>query len=134
MLNQIVDQVRKMDSLVAEIANASGEQSEGLVQITKAMTEMDRVTQSNAATAEESASVANELSSQSTELGAAVHQLNVFTGSSAQPGAMRAATRPPHAGAPANPPAVRRPARPQTIQAAEIAATSGKVPDEKFWS
>jgi len=80
MLGQIVEQVRKMDSLVAEIATASGEQSQGLEQITKAMSEMDKVTQSNAATAEESASVAHELSTQSTHLGEAVHELNSFTG------------------------------------------------------
>jgi methyl-accepting chemotaxis protein len=84
MLAQIVEQVRKMDTLVAEIATASGEQSQGLEQITKAMTEMDTVTQSNAATAEESASVAHELSSQSTQLGEAVRRLNVFTGSGHQ--------------------------------------------------
>jgi methyl-accepting chemotaxis protein len=80
MLAQIVDQVRKMDTLVGEIASASGEQSQGIQQITKAMAEMDKVTQSNAAGAEESASAANELSSQSTELRAAVEQLNAFTG------------------------------------------------------
>ena len=84
MLSQIVEQVRKMDTLVAEIATASGEQSQGLEEINKAMTEMDRVTQANAATAEESASVAHELSTQSTELGAAVQQLNVFTGATSQ--------------------------------------------------
>ena len=84
MLTQIVEQVRKMDTLVAEIATASVEQSQGLEQITKAMTEMDRVTQANAATAEESASVAHELSTQSTELGVAVQQLNVFTGATSQ--------------------------------------------------
>lgn len=82
MLTQIVQQVREMDTLVAEIATASGEQSQGIEQVTKAMAEMDRVTQSNAAGAEESASAAHELSSQSTELRLAVDQLNAFTGAS----------------------------------------------------
>jgi methyl-accepting chemotaxis protein len=80
MLTQIVQQVREMDTLVAEIATASGEQSQGIEQVTKAMAEMDRVTQANAAGAEESASAAHELSSQSTELRSAVDQLNAFTG------------------------------------------------------
>jgi methyl-accepting chemotaxis protein len=80
MLTQIVQQVREMDNLVAEIATASGEQSTGIEQVTKAMSEMDRVTQSNAAGAEESASAAHELSAQSSELRAAVEQLNAFTG------------------------------------------------------
>src|SRR6478752_10129043 len=72
MLTEIVGQVRTMDTLVVEIAKASVEQSQGLDQITKAMTEMDRVTQANAATAEESASVAHELSTQSVQLCTAV--------------------------------------------------------------
>jgi methyl-accepting chemotaxis protein len=83
MLTQIVQQVREMDTLVAEIATASGEQSQGIEQVTKAMAEMDRVTQANAAGAEESASAAHELSSQSTELRSAVDQLNAFTGAAA---------------------------------------------------
>ncbi|HWA26275.1 MAG TPA: methyl-accepting chemotaxis protein [Lacunisphaera sp.] len=84
MLTRIVGHVRKMDSLVAEIAHASGEQSQGLEQITKAMTEMDRVTQSNAASAEDSATVARELSTEATALGSAVGELNHFTGSTAR--------------------------------------------------
>ncbi|HVU15752.1 MAG TPA: methyl-accepting chemotaxis protein [Candidatus Didemnitutus sp.] len=80
MLTQIVDQVRRMDTLVGEIATASNEQSQGIQQITKAMSEMDKVTQSNAAGAEESASAAQELSSQSTELRESVEELNAFTG------------------------------------------------------
>jgi methyl-accepting chemotaxis protein len=80
MLAEIVGQVRTMDTLVVEIAKASVEQSQGLEQITKAMSEMDRVTQANAATAEESAGVAHELSTQSVQLGVAVQQLNAFSG------------------------------------------------------
>jgi methyl-accepting chemotaxis protein len=91
MLAQIVDHVRNMDTLVAEIATASGEQSLGIEQVTKAMSEMEKVTQANAAGAEESASAAHELSSQSNELRESVDQLNAFTGqralgSARQPG------------------------------------------------
>ena len=132
MLAQIVDQVRKMDALVGEIASASGEQSQGLEQITKAMTEMDRVTQSNAASAEESASVAHELSAQSAELGAAVGQLNVFTGAEVQR-AVRYAETPAAVVPPAKPAGGRRPARPQTIRAAALPAVSAKAGDDQFW-
>jgi methyl-accepting chemotaxis protein len=84
MLTQIVGQVRTMDALVAEIATSSNEQSSGIEQITKAMGEMDKVTQSNAAGAEESASAAHELSAQSTQLREAVEQLNAFSGGAQQ--------------------------------------------------
>jgi len=139
MLSQIVEQVRKMDTLVAEIATASGEQSQGLDQITKAMTEMDRVTQSNAATAEESAGVAHELSAQSTELGAAVGQLNIFTGTSAQT-AVRTPVLPAapvKAETPAKPAAAKQAARAQTIRPqpapAPVAGSKAPADDGDFW-
>ena len=83
MLTQIVDHVRNMDTLVAEIAQASTEQSAGIAQVNGAMTEMDKVTQTNAAGAEESASAAHELSSQSTELRNLVDQLRLLVGARA---------------------------------------------------
>ena len=61
---EIVVKARRVDELVAEIAAASNEQSQGIGQVTIAVAQMDKVTQSNAASAEESASAAEELSAQ----------------------------------------------------------------------
>jgi methyl-accepting chemotaxis protein len=58
----------KVDSLIAEIAAASQEQSQGIDQVNTAVAQMDKVTQLNAANSEESASAAEELSSQAEEL------------------------------------------------------------------
>ena len=55
----------KVEELVSEIASASQEQAQGIEQVNKAMTEMDKVTQQNAASAEESAAASEELSAQS---------------------------------------------------------------------
>ena len=63
-LGEIVEKARGVDELVAEIAAASQEQSQGITEINNALTEMDRVTQSNAATAEESAAASEELNAQ----------------------------------------------------------------------
>ena len=129
MLDQIVDQVRKMDSLVAEIATSSGEQSQGIEQITKAMSEMDKVTQSNAAGAEESASAATELSAQSTQLREAVEQLNVFTG------AGRPVARPVAEPVKRRPVVAPRTVRAKTIHAAAPAPapTGPEQGDDSFW-
>jgi len=54
--------------VVNEIALASKEQAEGINQVTNAITQMDQVTQQNAASAEESAAAAEELSSQADNL------------------------------------------------------------------
>jgi methyl-accepting chemotaxis protein len=57
----IQQHVRRLDSLVAEIATASAEQSSGLGQLNTALSSLDKVIQQNAATAEESAAAAAEL-------------------------------------------------------------------------
>jgi len=62
---EVSDTGAKVGELVGEIAAASKEQSQGIMQVSKAVTEMDTVTQKNAATAEESAAAAEELSAQS---------------------------------------------------------------------
>jgi len=74
-LTEIVAKAREMDSLVAEIATASEEQSQGVGQINTAITQMDQVTQGNASSAEETASAAEELNAQSITLKEAVASL-----------------------------------------------------------
>lgn len=80
LLSSIVEQVRRMDGLVAEIANSSSEQSRGIVQINQAVSQMEKITQGNAASAEESASAAEELSSQSEGLHQLVDDLRQLVG------------------------------------------------------
>ncbi len=54
--------------LIGEITSATNEQAQGVDQVNTAVAQMDKVTQSNAATAEEAASAAEELSGQATAL------------------------------------------------------------------
>jgi methyl-accepting chemotaxis protein len=63
-LKEIVAAASKMTDLVGEIAAASTEQAQGVAQITSGLGQIDQVTQQNTAHAEESASAAEELSSQ----------------------------------------------------------------------
>ncbi len=65
----------KVGELVAEIAAASNEQSQGIGQLNQAITEMDTVVQQNAANAEESASAAEEMSAQAEEMKVVVRSL-----------------------------------------------------------
>jgi len=67
-LKGIVAGANKVSDLVAEIAAASNEQSEGISQVTTGLGQIDQVTQQNTANAEESAAAAEELSSQATHL------------------------------------------------------------------
>ena len=77
-LADIVTQARQVDELAAEVATASKEQSQGIEQINTAVSQMDKVTQSNAANAEESASAAEELTAQAESLQEAVAELTVL--------------------------------------------------------
>jgi methyl-accepting chemotaxis protein len=63
-LTEIVDSVKKVAEIVADIANASLEQSAGIEQINKAITQMDEVTQQNSALVEENAATAKTLEHQ----------------------------------------------------------------------
>jgi methyl-accepting chemotaxis protein len=80
-LEEITTAATKVNSLVDEIAAASKEQSQGIEQVNTAVSQMDKVTQSNAASAEESASAAEELSSQSVQLTGIVGELVALVGS-----------------------------------------------------
>ena len=72
-LERILSGAAKVNSLVQEIAVASREQSQGVGQISTAVSQIDRVTQSNAASAEESAAAARELERQIESLRKLVH-------------------------------------------------------------
>ncbi|RKY07883.1 MAG: hypothetical protein DRP66_05705, partial [Planctomycetota bacterium] len=60
--------ISKTTDLVGEIAAASQEQAQGIDQVNTAVAQMDKVTQQNAANAEESASASEELSAQAGSL------------------------------------------------------------------
>ncbi len=68
MLNTLVPDIGKTADLVSEITASSTEQNQGAGQIIKAISELDKVVQSNAGASEEMASTAEELSSQAQQL------------------------------------------------------------------
>jgi methyl-accepting chemotaxis protein len=82
-LNDIVAKVRQVDELVTEVANASREQTDGITQINTAVGQMDKVTQSNAASAEESAAAAQELNAQASVMKQSVAELLQLVGGAA---------------------------------------------------
>jgi methyl-accepting chemotaxis protein len=95
-LDEIAAKARRMDELVREIATGSGDQSAGINQVNTAVSQLDKVTQANAAAAEESASAAEELSAQSVELRTAVGRLvAVVSGASSRLAAPAAQTAAP---------------------------------------
>jgi methyl-accepting chemotaxis protein len=106
--NEIVTKARQVDELVASIATASKEQSQGIDQISTTVSSMDKVTQSNAATAEQCASAAVQLNAQAESLTSAVQDLQFLIDGQrpVDPAPTRPDLTPPVAAAPAAP---RRP-------------------------
>jgi methyl-accepting chemotaxis protein len=74
-LSEIAAMTREVDELMGEIAQASSEQTQGILQVNIAVADMDKVVQGGAARAEEGAAVARELSSQSAIIQQAVADL-----------------------------------------------------------
>jgi methyl-accepting chemotaxis protein len=68
LLSDLVPSIKKTAELVQDVAAASTEQSGGVTQINKAMSQVDTVTQRNASSAEELSSTAEELAAQSEQL------------------------------------------------------------------
>jgi hypothetical protein len=64
-----------MDQLAAEVASASREQTQGINQINTTVAQMDKLTQSNAAGAEEGAAAAEELNAQADSMRCSVAEL-----------------------------------------------------------
>jgi methyl-accepting chemotaxis protein len=103
-LKEIVASIKKVADIVADIASASMEQSTGIEQVNKALTQMDEVTQQNSALVEENAATAKTLESQA---GAMDQRVGVFhlddAGSSAQVARPMTAAKAPAAAAPKRP-------------------------------
>ncbi|AYM78417.1 HAMP domain-containing protein [Janthinobacterium agaricidamnosum] len=71
-MEEIVNSVRRVTDIMAEITSASNEQEAGIEQINQAITEMDAVTQQNAALVEEAAAASEALQDQAGILAEAV--------------------------------------------------------------
>jgi len=83
---KVEESAMKVSELVGEIAAASREQSEGIDQVNQAVADMDKVTQQNAANAEESASSSEEMNAQAEQMKIMVDELVVLVGGSGKGG------------------------------------------------
>ena len=68
LISSLVPAIRKTADLVREVAASTAEQSSGVSQMNRTMTQMDDVTQRNAAASEELASTAEEMTAQAEAL------------------------------------------------------------------
>jgi methyl-accepting chemotaxis protein len=138
-MQEIMASVQRVSDTIGEITAASSEQSEGIGQVNIAVTQLDQMTQQNAALVEQSASAAESLKGQAGKLTGLVATFKVDANSAAQPvpvhapaptPAARPATMPTLTKAVAKrAPAARPAAAAKPVAAAAPAAAPAKAPD-----
>ncbi|MES2161034.1 MAG: methyl-accepting chemotaxis protein [Pseudomonadota bacterium] len=136
-MGDVVSSVRRVTDIMGEITSASSEQSIGIDQVNTAITQMDQVTQQNAALVEEAAAAAASMQEQAARLADVAASFKLGDEAArpalAAPARAKAAARP--ASTPAARPALRQaaPARPAAKLSASKPATVGGDQDwEEF--
>jgi len=122
-LEEIVNGVKKVSDIIAEIAAASQEQSSGIEQVNKAFMQLDEVTQQNAALVEEAAAASESLDDQARDLNQRMSFFKVDD--AAQTGSPAVSHPAPAAAAPA-----RKKPLPKRQKSAGSAAASSEDWDE----
>ncbi|WP_459873661.1 methyl-accepting chemotaxis protein [Endothiovibrio diazotrophicus] len=122
-LSGILDGVKKVTDIVSEIAAASAEQSSGIEQVNKAVTQMDEMTQQNAALVEEAAAASKSMEEQAEALQKLMGFFKVEgpAGAPTLAPAKRAASRP-----------AARPAPAKKLTAPKTAGASARGSDEEW--
>ncbi|WP_144138557.1 methyl-accepting chemotaxis protein [Paraburkholderia sp. BCC1884] len=116
-MTEIIGAVQRVTDIMGEIAAASEEQSSGIDQVARAVTQMDEVTQQNAALVEEAAAAASSLEDQAGKLRTAVAVFQLEEGGYKAPVA-----------APRRAVTAARPATRKVSHAAAPAAAPARVP------
>lgn len=112
-LEEIVNSVKKVSDIIAEIAAASEEQASGIDQVNKAVTQLDEVTQQNAALVEQAAAASESMDEQAQGLDRIMQFFSIGGDSHAAPPSATPAPR-----VSAAKPAAARPAAPRRAPAA----------------
>ncbi|MBL8501154.1 MAG: PAS domain-containing protein [Nitrosomonas sp.] len=84
-MNEIVMAIKNLTEIMSDITSASKEQNTGIEQVTQAVSQMDEVTQQNAALVEQAAAAAASLEQQAYELVGAISIFHLSQNSSKRP-------------------------------------------------
>ena len=119
-MHEVVASVRRVTGIMSEMMSASQEQSAGIEQINIAVTQMDNVTQQNAALVEEAAAAAQAMQEQVNSLNDVVSVFRVGNIAGGRDAGLRVVSRPPPPLAARRPPATPKPPRPAVAKPSEI--------------
>ncbi|MRW89086.1 HAMP domain-containing protein [Duganella sp. FT80W] len=123
-MDEIVQSISRVTQIMTQISNASEEQSIGIAQVNDAITQMDQVTQQNAALVEEAAAAAESMQEQSAKLADVVSVFKLDAALSAPALTHKAPVR--AKALPRKVPAVAAPAKPAVKAPKKVAATANE--------
>jgi methyl-accepting chemotaxis protein len=86
-LTKIVEQIRDVSAIVADIATTTNQQAQGIDHVNQALTQLDEATQQNSALVEENAATAKTLEHQSADMAQRVAYFKLGAGAGAEPAA-----------------------------------------------
>jgi methyl-accepting chemotaxis protein len=130
-MDEVVNAVKRVTDIMGEISAASTEQSQGIEQVNRAITQMDETTQQNAALVEEAAAAAESLQDQAASLSQAVAVFKTSGGGGRIATPVYAAKR--HASARALPSALRSlPSANLSTRALPASVERGKASEVDF--
>ncbi|MFM0162170.1 methyl-accepting chemotaxis protein [Paraburkholderia sediminicola] len=122
-MTEIIGAVQRVTDIMGEIAAASEEQSSGIDQVARAVTQMDEVTQQNAALVEEAAAAASSLEDQAGKLRTAVAVFQLEESGFKAP----VSAAPKRVAAPARPIAARKVSQPVSQPASHAGAQPARA-------
>ncbi|SEP79574.1 methyl-accepting chemotaxis sensory transducer with Pas/Pac sensor [Solimonas aquatica] len=130
---EIVNSVKRVTDIMAEISAASQEQSQGIEQVNQTIAQMDEVTQQNAALVEEASAAARSLEGQADQLSGSVSRFRLDRTQSRQPAALVAGVQPaaPPPAAPAKQAAPKAPPGAKPAKLCRVKSVSGS---EEQWA
>ncbi|MDP2002069.1 MAG: methyl-accepting chemotaxis protein [Desulfurivibrionaceae bacterium] len=131
--NTAAQSTTRIGTIISEIAGAASQQASAVVQVTKAIHEIDTVTQANAAAAEESASASEELNAQAEMMKGSVGHLLEMVGGGESPAMEPPASkrlRRPHARSQAGAKKIAPPTRKALPPAQKSTPAKGTKPED----
>jgi methyl-accepting chemotaxis protein len=134
-MDEVVASVKKVSDIVAEITTAGREQEVGIEQINQAITEMDTVTQQNAALVEQAAAASASMQEQAENLSrvVSVFKLDQYAAAATMTAAPPVRPAPPPRPAPASRPQLAQPASAQVTQLRPAAKAKATASAEGDW-
>jgi len=131
-LGRMIGRINEINHLMTDIASAAAEQSRGIAEVNTAVSQMDQITQKNAAMVEETSAETQRLKDEAVELAAKLTRFRIGAEAPGHQAGHRAGRAAPALPRPAAQPRFPAPERPRIAGAAALAVSRAAEPDASW--